>query len=177
MKRALLIIFLLAACADEPAAVDGEAAVSGSADDSVGRALDKAAVDTGIIPGESRIAFEGSFERRSDLGTDRFCAVADGNDYTIGVLAVFGPDSKCEARGNASRDGEDVTIAFNGEESCRFIAHFDGIELAFPGVLPDGCASYCSDRASLSGTSYYFVEQGRAAASAQRGRELDRLCP
>ncbi len=33
------------------------------------------------------------------------------------------------------------------------------------------------NRASLSGTSYYFVEQGKAAAALSRGRELDRLCP
>ena len=178
MKRALCLALLLAACSDQPASVtDAEAAVEGNADDSVGRALDKAAVDTGIIPGESKIAFEGSFERRSDLGTDRFCAVAEGNDYRIGLLTVYGADSQCEARGRATRDGEDVTITLDGKEECRFIAHFDGIELAFPGVLSEGCADYCSDRASMSGTSFYFVEQGQSAAAAQRGRKLERLCP
>ncbi len=178
MKRALFLALMLAACSEEPASVtDAEAAVEGNTDDSVGRALDKAAVDTGIIPGESKIAFEGSFERRSDLGTDRFCAVADGDEYRIGLLTVYGADSQCEARGKATRDGENVTISLDGKEECRFIAHFDGIELALPGVLPDGCADYCSDRASMSGTSFYFVEQGKTAAAAQRGRELERLCP
>ncbi len=178
MKRALFALALLSACSDEPASItDAEAAVAGNTDDSVGQALDKAAVDTGLIPGESKIAFEGSFERRSDLGADRFCAVADGDDYRVGLLTVYGADSQCEARGSASRNGEKVTITLNGKDECRFIAHFDGIELTLPGVLPDGCASYCSDRASISGTSFYFVEQGSAAASAQRGRKLERLCP
>ena len=178
MKRALFALALLAACSDDTVpANDGEAAVEGNADNSVGNALDEAAVDVGLIPGESKIAFEGSFERRSDLGTDRFCAVADGDDYRIGLLSVYGADSQCEARGTASRDGENVTIALDGKEECRFIAHFDGIELAFPGVLPDGCATYCSDRASMSGLSYYFVDQGKTAAAAQRGRKLERLCP
>ena len=178
MKRALFLALVLAACSSEPASVtDAKAAVEGNTDDSVGRALDKAAVDMGIIPGESKIAFEGSFERRSDLGTDRFCAVADGDDYRIGLLTVYGADSQCEARGRATRDGENVTVTLEGKEECRFIAHFDGIELAFPGALPDGCADYCSDRASMSGTSFYFVEQGKTAAAAQRGRKLERLCP
>jgi hypothetical protein len=178
VKWALCLFLLLAACSDEPSSVtDAEAAVQGNSDDSVGRALDKAAVETGIIPGESNIAFEGSFERRSDLGTDRFCAVADGDDYRVGLLTVYGADSQCEARGSASREGENVTIVLDGTEQCRFIAHFDGIELALPGALPDGCAHYCSDRASLSGTSFYFVEQGKTAAAAQRGRKLERLCP
>ena len=179
MKRALWPLLLLAACSGEGDSVaEAEASVSGTTDNSVGRALDKAAVQTGLIPGESKIAFEGSFERRSDLGTDRFCAVSDGgDDYRIGLLAVYGADSECEARGTAMRDGENVSIRFSGGDECRFTAHFDGIELVFPGTLPDGCADYCSNRASLSGTSYYFVEQGKAAAALSRGRELDRLCP
>ncbi len=149
----------------------------GSSDDSTGLALEEAAVERGLIPGEDAITLTGRYERRSDLGTDKLCVTEDDGDYAIGALAVFGPQSFCEARGAARRDGEIVEITLEGRSDCRFEARFDGIELVFPGSLPDGCADYCTDRASFSGVSFYFVEGGDVAARTSAGRRLARLCP
>ena len=171
--RALLVcasLLLLAACGDNTPAIVGGGSDSGSA-------LDEQAVASGIMPDPDEIEFAGRFETRSELGTDKFCAVGKGsNQYDVGFLAVFGPESKCEGIGTASVERDKVRITLNGKGSCSFDAHYDGIELRFPGAVESGCASYCSDRASLSGTHYFMIQPGETAARATLGREIERLC-
>jgi hypothetical protein len=143
----------------------------------VGSALDQKAVAVGILPDPENLVFSGRYETRSDLGTDKFCAVHTGADlFQIGVLAVFGPESKCEGQGRASITGENVKITLSGKKNCSFNATFDGIELRFPGALESGCESYCSPRASFSGTSYFIVEQGDNNAQRTLGRDFEKLC-
>ena len=141
------------------------------------RALDEQAIAKGLLPDPEGRALAGRFETRSDLGVDKFCAVGDDGRFDIGMLAVFGPDSKCEAQGRAEFADEKVRITLNGKESCSFDAEFDGIQLRFPGSVPAGCASYCSPRASMSGTAYYFTEPGNVSARRTLGRDIERLCP
>ncbi len=138
--------------------------------------LDEQAIAAGILPDSNELSLAGQFETRSDLGIDKFCAVSSGSDFDIGVLAVFGPESKCEARGTARAGEGSVTITLTGKESCKFSAEYDGVELRFPGAMEDGCDSYCSPRASFSGTSYFLIAQGDDAARKTLGRKIDRLC-
>lgn len=144
--------------------------------DTAGSALEQAAIERGLIPGADVLIFDGRYERRSDIGIDRFCSFEENGEHRIGAYAAFGPNSFCEARGKAKRDGELVEIAFAEEGTCEFDARFDGIELVFPGKLPDGCAAYCTDRASFSGVSFFFVEEGVDAARTVPGRKFTRLC-
>jgi hypothetical protein len=141
------------------------------------RSLDEQAISRGLLPDPDGRSLAGRYETRSELGIDKFCAVGDQGEFAIGMLAVFGPDSKCEAQGNAEFSGEKVRITLSGKESCAFDAEFDGIQLRFPGTVPEGCASYCSPRASMSGTAYYFTEPGSASARRTLGRDIERLCP
>ena len=170
MRLGLLVSMLaLVACSDN----NPKAAPSTD----TSRALDEQAIAKGLLPDPKGRALAGRFETRSDLGVDKFCAVGDGGRFDIGMLAVFGPDSKCEAQGRAEFAGDKVRITLSGKESCSFDAEFDGIQLRFPGAVPTGCASYCSPRASMSGTAYYFTEPGNASARRTLGREIERLCP
>jgi hypothetical protein len=167
---ALVSLALLAACGENTPVV-----LSGGND--VGSQLDEAAIDAGIMPDPDEVEFAGRFETRSDLGTDKFCAVGRGsNQFNVGFLAVFGPESKCEGRGTAAVDGDKVRITLAGKGKCAFDARYDGIELRFPGSVESGCASYCSDRASLSGTHYFIVRAGDNAARGTLGRDIERLC-
>ncbi|MEO9600498.1 hypothetical protein [Parasphingorhabdus sp.] len=172
MKRGalLLLSLLLAGCDQGPADSEKtEAEVS---------PLEQAAIDAGVIPDAGKVTLSGAFERRSNLGTDRFCAVGnDENGYQVGMIAVFGPDSKCEALGEAERDGENVHITLTSEEKCSFTARFDGVELEMPGELPEACASYCSARAGWEGVSFYLIGEGDAVARSTRGRDFENLCP
>jgi hypothetical protein len=165
---ALALLGTLAACGsgDEKSAPQTDAS----------RSLDEQAIAKGLLPDPEGRALAGRFETRSELGTDKFCAVGDDGEFAIGMLAVFGPDSKCEAQGNAEFVGDRVRITLSGKESCSFDAEFDGIQLRFPGSVPEGCASYCSPRASMSGTAYFFTEPGNASARRTLGRDIERLC-
>jgi len=167
---ALVLALFLAACGQKPAN-DEKAAAELSP-------LEEAAIDAGVIPDVRNVTLAGAFERRSDLGTDRFCAVGnDENGYQIGMIAVFGPAAKCEGLGEAERDGETIRITLNSEESCSFNARFDGVELELPGELPEGCASYCSRRAGFEGVSFYIVGEGDEVARSTSGRDFESLCP
>ena len=165
----LLILATLAGCDKAPAVLGG----TGDA----GSALDEQAIAAGILPDPDNLEFAGRFETRGDLGTDKFCAVGGGNKrFQIGVLAVFGPESKCEGRGWATISGDKVQISLEGSDTCRFSAQYDGVELRFPGSIESGCTSYCSSRASLSGTHYFMVQPGDDPARKTLGRDIDRLC-
>lgn len=169
-----LSALLLVGC-DQARQADGEPVDSVAAPQSP---LEQAAIDAGVIPDVRNVSLSGAFERQSDLGEDRFCAV--GNDergYQVGLLAIFGPDSKCEGLGMAERNGEDVRITLDSEQTCSFTASFDGVALRLPGNLPDSCTSYCTPRAVLDGVSFYLVGEGDAVARSTRGREIENLCP
>ena len=172
MKPEIPLIFLLclAGCGiGEPPSGESEAELS---------SLEQAAIDAGVIPDVRNVTLAGAFERQSDLGTDSFCAVGnDENGYQVGMIAVFGPDSKCEGLGEAERQGENVRITLNSEEKCSFTARFDGVELKLPGALPKSCDSYCSPRAGFNGVSFYLIGEGDAVARSTSGRDFDNLCP
>lgn len=166
----LLLPLALAGCDAEKGNADSDPA-------SAGAALDRQAIEKGLIPAPGKLAFEGRFETRSELGSDKFCAVAEGGaSYRVGFLSVYGPESKCEGQGSAQQEGDAVHIELEGKGSCSFTASYDGIVLRFPGNVPEGCASYCSPNANMSGTRYYFVDPGSQAARRTLGREYDRLC-
>lgn len=149
----------------------------GGNDSEAGAALDRQAIAAGILPDPDKTEFAGRYETRSDLGIDKFCAVKNGtNAYDVGFLAVFGPESKCEGTGRATVEGDAVQVRLSGGGPCNFTARYDGIELRFSGVVEEGCARYCSERASLSGTHYFMVESGDAAARKTLGRDIERLC-
>ena len=140
--------------------------------------LERAAIEAGVIPDSSNISLSGAFERRSDLGEDRFCAVGNKEKgYQIGILAVFGPESKCEAQGEAQQVGETVKISLLGKEQCEFEARFDGVELSLPGKLPKECSDYCTTRAGFNGVSFYLAGQGDSVARSTQGRDIKSLCP
>ncbi len=172
MSRSLVLIWalVLAGC--------GQGQSGPEKPDTELSSLEQAAIDAGVIPDARKVTLSGAFERRSDLGTDSFCAVGnDQNGYQVGMIAVFGPETKCEGLGEAERDGENVTITLNSEKKCTFSARFDGVELEFPGSLPEACSSYCSPRAGFEGVSFYMIGEGDAVARSTSGRDFESLCP
>jgi len=168
----LIVVALLVACS-QPA----------SAPDSPKSDLENAALEAGLITDPDTLDLAGTFETRSALGADRFCAIGSRDaGYDIGMLAVFGGDSQCEARGKASISGETIAIelAEDGDskaiKKCSFLAFFDGVVIRLPGQLPQACADACSNRASFAGVTFSIVESGSDAALNMRGRNLARLC-
>lgn len=170
MRIALLCFLLLVGCGED-------AATTTSVGNDVGFALDEQAIEAGILPDPDEIEFAGRFETRSELGTDKFCAVSNGaRQFSVGMLAVFGPESKCEGQGVATISSDKIRITLRGKGACSFDAAYDGVELRFPVSIERGCTAYCSDRASLSGTHYFMVQPGDENARRTLGRDIERLC-
>lgn len=176
MKPVIIAIILtfFVAC-QNPSADNGSEAQSNES-------LDQAAINAGILSDPNTIQLEGRFESRNDIGTDKFCATKTENGhYNIGVLAVFGNDSLCEGQGIASLKGENLSVTLFGisrkdEGSCTFTASYDGVVIIFPGDIPQSCAKFCTNRASLSGTQYFQIESGNDAAKQLKGRAFNPLC-
>jgi hypothetical protein len=170
MRRivAIVVLGLLASCGE------GSSPLIGSGD--AGDELDERAIAIGLLPDPDSRSLVGRFETRSELGIDKFCAIEGASGYRFGMLAVFGPESKCEGTGTAKFDGDKLSLSFSGDESCKFDAEYDGIALRFPGNVGPGCDTYCSPRASMSGTRYYLVEKGEDAARRVLGRDVKKLC-
>jgi hypothetical protein len=165
----LPLLALLAGC-------DAKSPLPQIGSNDAGDELDQLAIEKGLLPDPESLALEGRYETRSELGTDKFCAVAEGDRYRVGFLSVYGPESKCEGQGTAEQDGDVVRVTLNGKGECAFEASYDGIVLRFPGTVPEGCAAYCSRNANMSGTRYYFVDPGAQAARKTLGRDIERLC-
>lgn len=170
------IILFVALCGLLPGCGDGLPSLPGGGNDA-GAELDAKAIQVGILPDPQKTAFEGRYETRGDLGVDKLCAVKkSATNFDIGFLSASGSESKCEGIGTATMNGENVEISLSGQGPCTFTARYDGFELRFPAVLDNGCAQYCSDRASFSGTHYFMIEPGNAAARDTLGRDIEKLC-
>lgn len=153
-----------------------------------GASLEQAAIDNGVIADPDALDLAGRYGGVSGSAKDRFCAVhRDGGGYRVGLLAAFGANTQCEGQGAAQLDGENVRLFLTGGASnlshreptddCIIEARFDGDVLQLSGRVPEGCAAYCSSRASLAGAAFVREADGDEAAHAARGRAIERLCP
>ncbi len=148
-----------------------------------GNALEDAALDAGVVSDPAQLLLTGLYERPSDIGTDRFCAVPSGDaepgrgDYRVGLVTISGADSFCEGAGTATHDGNRLDVTLTSDEGdCRFEAGFDGERIIIPGTLPDGCKSLCSNRASMTGVTLTLAQQGADAAVSARSSDKQPLC-
>ena len=162
-------LLLLAAC--------GGGEETGIASGDGGAQLEAAAAAAGLLPDPEAGLVSARFEQRSELGIDRLCLLATGaDDIRVGLVANFGSDSRCVARGSAERHDGGLRLALGGERKCEIDADFDGTEVRLPGVVPDECAALCTGRASLAGVHFYAVEQGDPAARSAVDPAGRRLC-
>lgn len=166
-RRALLALLALPALAGCSPGSESEGNRDAPAVD-----LEQAAIARGLVrdPADTEIA--GLYARE----IDRLCIVPSGYGYRIGAMLDYGGGIACSASGTVSRVGETLTIEFGGDGACSFDARFDGENIHFPGQLPDGCAAFCSGRASFTGLSVPLLSESVAEARAMRDARGRRLC-
>lgn len=159
----------------------GEGSGGGGAE---GGGLDEAAIAAGVIVDADALDLAGLYERDSGLGTDRFCAIKqDSAAYKVGILAVFGASSQCEATGEAVLDQGNVRLSLRavGEDAaagngCELEARFDGTKIQIAGNVGKACEILCSPRASLAGVSIPLIDASPVAGKGAEGRNIDALC-
>ncbi|MGK6355278.1 hypothetical protein ACMGDH_08615 [Sphingomonas sp. DT-207] len=134
--------------------------------------LESAAIERGLVrdPAEGDIA--GVYARDAD----RLCIVPEGDAYRIGAHVDYGDGIACSATGTLHRSGARLRVRFGSGEACSFDAHLDGDNIRFPGVLPDGCKTFCRGRASYAGLEAARMSESTAEARAMRDTAGRRLC-
>lgn len=134
--------------------------------------LEEAAIARGLVRDPENSEVAGLYAR----DTDRLCIVPEGFGYRIGATLEYGGGISCSASGTVSRVGEMLTIEFGDGGTCSFEARYDGEQIRFPGELPDGCAAFCSGRASFEGLAVPRLSDSIAEAEAMRDARERLLC-
>lgn len=100
----------------------------------------------------------------------------EGGPATFGIVTWSSGETNCSGVGRATRDGDRLRLAMEGDESCQIDARMEGRRVTLPDRLPSGCAYYCGPNARLSGAA--FDKTGGSEQDAMRAVDLvgDPLC-
>ena len=162
MRHAILCLLpLIAACGSE----GGEGEI-GSLQNRNGAEPVQTAELTGL--------YQGQVEGEQD---DRMCMISDPSGITVfGIVTSNAEGAVCSGTGEASRDGDTLRLVMTGDEKCVIDASFAGTRVTLSQSVPDGCAYYCGEGATLAGET--FDKTGGTADDAMRAADLagDPLC-
>ena len=107
----------------------------------------------------------------------QFC-LADRDGATRFGLVLWADqgDNNCTGKGRATRQGERLWLAMQGDESCVIEARIVGGQVSLPPTLPAGCAYYCGPGVEMSGAR--FAKASESSDDAHRAVDLvgDPLC-
>lgn len=140
-------------------------ALSGCSAESVNSSGDDVSGLTGLYEG-------GEGARRNQL-----CLIErdGGTRFGLVIWAREGSNS-CTGRGRATREGERLSLAMQGDDTCVIEARIEGGRVALPATLPAGCAYYCGPGVEMTGVR--LDQAGDGANDARRAVDLvgDPLC-
>lgn len=85
-------------------------------------------------------------------------------------------NNSCSGEGQATREGDRLSLAMRGDETCVIPARIEGTRVILPDSLPQGCAYYCASGAQMTGAA--FDKTGGTEQDAMRAVDLvdDPLC-
>jgi hypothetical protein len=175
MKRLALASLLMLAACQPPSAPEGSGGSAVSAP--VASGLERAAIESGVIPDSAHISPVGLFRRSHEAGSDSLC-VMPGKDgqFRFGLEAIFGEEPNCRGHGTARRAGDKLILSFKGGDRCIVVAQYDGDQVALPGVVDMACADLCEGRGTLEGVSFPRISSDAASALRARDRAGNALC-
>ncbi|NTZ43392.1 hypothetical protein G7A66_09920, partial [Altererythrobacter sp. SALINAS58] len=92
------------------------------------------------------------------------------------ALVVRNAGGSCSGAGDAVREDDVLRLTMAGSEPCTIAATVEDRQVAFPSVLPEGCAYYCGPGSGLTDT--VFEKTGGTFADAMRALDPvgDPLC-
>ncbi|HEY0445847.1 MAG TPA: hypothetical protein VGD19_05270 [Allosphingosinicella sp.] len=167
MKRLLIALVLLTGCSG-----DGE----GEGEGNQARSAAPAAGGKSPAGGGRLTSLTGLYEGGEVSPPNQLCVVEGGGEPRFG-LVVWGSNlHSCSGSGTASRSGDRLRLRMTGDEACTIDAAISGTTIVLPSAVPDGCAYYCGERATMNGAQ--FTQKGDTAADAAKARDLvgDPLC-
>lgn len=145
----------------------------GSEQEGAAAALERAAIDRGLISDPATQYLPGLYAR----DTDRVCIVPTEDGHRIGAFADYGERMTCTASGSVRQTGSRLDITLGDPKlGCNFEGQFEGEQIRFPGSMPEGCKSLCSGRAAFDGLEVTKLSSSLAEARALRDPSGTRHC-
>ena len=167
-----LLPCLLSACGGKAEKEPATAAPDGPASS----ALERAAIDAGVVADASAIPPTGLYRQRHESGRDTLCMVpGDDGEMRFGLEAMYGRDIHCQGKGTARISGDKLIMNF-ARSACIIVARYDGDRVALPGAVDRECERLCNDPASLEGVSFPRVSRSASVAKDARASDKAALC-
>lgn len=139
-------------------------------------ALERAAIDAGVIADSAHMSPVGLYRHRHEAGRDSLCIVP-GSDGTMwfGLEAMFGENIECHGHGTVRRSGDRLVMNF-ARSACLIVARYEGDRIMLPGALDVGCERLCSERGTLEGVTFPRVSASASVAADARSVKGSPLC-
>lgn len=119
----------------------------------------------------------GLYESGAGPRRNQLCMVERDGATRFGLIAwARQGDNSCTGKGRATRDGERLSLATQGDDSCIIEARIEGGSITLPETLPQGCAYYCGPGAQMAGTRFERTGEGDGAARRVVDLVGDALC-
>jgi len=174
MKKSLLILALVAGCgASDQGGANNQAAARAGARGGAAPANAAAPSRPSDAPGLAGLYQGGNPGQPSQL------CIADKGDSTQFAINLWGPNmTACSGAGLARAEGGGgrLTLTMTGDSACTLTAEAKDGKLVLPATVPEGCAYYCSPKASFAGASFTLKEAGAAGAAKAKDVAGDPLC-
>jgi hypothetical protein len=155
MRKALILLALLAGCSREPEAGNDQAV---HREPRQQRTLGHLRSLTGLYV---------SGDRRAP---SRLCIVQRPRSADFG-LVIRGPGAaSCSGSGSVRRIGRRLRFTMAGESPCTLYATIDHLSIVLPATAPRGCAYYCGAPARLTGVR--LTRNGGTKDAAMRAKDL-----
>lgn len=119
----------------------------------------------------------GLYESGEGPRRNQICLAERDGAARFGLVVWAGEgNNSCTGKGRVTRQGDRLSLAMQGDETCAIEARIEGDSIALPASLPEGCAYYCGPGAEMAGTR--FDRTGSSDDDARRAVDLvgDPLC-
>ncbi len=169
MKKLFLAALLLASCSPS-----GE----GNQQSSTAAAPKAAEPKGGERPKEGRLAsLTGLYEGGKGEPRNQMCVIdGKGGEQRFGLIVWGANQHSCMGSGTISREGDRLRLAMAGDSACTIEATVSGTTVRLPSSVPEGCAYYCGQRATLGGAELSQQETGKDAAMRAKDLVGEALC-
>lgn len=113
----------------------------------------------------------GLYESDNPTRPDQMCVIDKGEGEGAFGLVVWGANlHSCSGAGKVTRDGDRLTLAMTGDQSCVLEARIEDGNVTLPDTVPEGCAYYCGAQAKLGGAR--FARKGATTEDAMKAKDL-----
>jgi hypothetical protein len=128
-------------------------------------------------PAHAVAALDGLWEGGAAAHRDQLCLVEKGGRTQFGVVVWGANLASCSGAGEATRDGDSLTLRMTGDSACTIAATAADGRIVFRSASGPGCADYyCGHSARFDGAA--FSQKGAGAAAARKATDIagDPLC-